>query len=174
MSDFSSLRDTPELIDPARLYEIKGLSRKLLISNIEHGFTPEPVIVFYGGERSAMTRRRHIGTLRYICGTKLYVFCRLREMKFPSWMDYRMYRMSVNQDFTYGKIGAPLILPADVLAKIVSSVTLRDKKAQIRQKWKFANENSEDKAVVRLRALFKKKLDATVKNALKTFHRDCE
>jgi hypothetical protein len=158
----------PELLDPERLYEIKGASRKGMVKAAKDGIKFRAYIVFYGGEASNINRR-DVSSIRYICGKRREVFARLQEMEFKTWMDYRLYWLIVNADFTYGKIGRPVDISTNWLLEMATFIPKRKRLAMNKKGRIWNNKHPEDPVLVKRRELFKEKVDKTVSDALKTF-----
>ena len=158
----------PELQNPDALYEIKGVAHRNILKQLKAGMKIYPVIVFYGGPASSIPRR-DTSILRYFAGDKQHVYMRLKEMEFKTWMDFRMYRLICNQDFTYGRIGRPYSIPVEQLLRMATSVPKRKKLAMLKKSRIWTNKNKEDPAVVEKRIRFKALVDDTVAKAIASF-----
>ena len=158
----------PERQNPDALYEIKGVARKDILRQIGMGMKIFPVIVFYGGPASSIPRR-DTSILRYFAGDKQHVCARLKEMEFKTWMDFRMYRLICNQDFTYGQIGKPYSIPVEQLLRMATSISKRKKIALLKKNRIWNNQHPEDPVVIKKRELFKIRVDTAVSESLKIF-----
>jgi hypothetical protein len=122
----------PEMVDLRRLYPIVGFCRTYMINAQDTGHIVRPWIVFYGGSESGINRR-DVGSLRYICGDARFVMMRLREMEFKTWMDYRLYTMSMDRWMKYGKIGRRIDFSIGALTQMALLVPKRKKLAMLKK-----------------------------------------
>jgi hypothetical protein len=122
----------PEMVNPEMLYPIVGFGRTYMINQRKEGRKINPWIVFYGGSMSGIPRR-DVGSLRYICGDARFVMLRLREMEFRTWMDYRLYTMSMDKEWNYGKVLRRIDLSIDALTQMALLVPKRKKLAMLKK-----------------------------------------
>lgn len=146
------------------------MARTDMIKSIKCGYRISPLIVFYGNSASNINRR-DVSAVRYICGNKRYVYARLKEMEFKTWMDYRLYRFIPNEDFTYGKIGSAKSIEPDYLLELATHVPKRKKLAMLKKSRIWANKNPDNPALVQARERFKEKVDSVVAKAIQEFER---
>lgn len=126
------------------------------------------LIVFYGNIGSGINRN-DIGSLRYICGTKQYVMCKLSEMEFKTWMDYRAYVFIVNQDRTFGRIGNRFEFDVDDLLWMASYVRSRKRLVEAMKSVKRAKARYMDKEMVEARKARRRSIDKSVRMSLKAY-----
>lgn len=121
----------PELVDMDRVYAVSNDARNEIKNSLDCGLGIIPIIVFYGGALSCIPRRSNV--LRYICGNLKYVYRRLREISFSSWMDHRVYRAIMNSDFTYCRIGDQTAFSPERLLELSTFVRQRKRVAMTKK-----------------------------------------
>lgn len=156
--------DFPELIDLDRVYVVSAASRSYLEFLSEHGKRTRCYIIFYGGVNSGI--RMHTYKFRYICGSIKHIVKMLHLIEFSTWMDYRLYTASMNDDFTYCKVGTRIDFSAEKLLSMATRLRYR-KRISLTKRMKAMNKvNVGSKESIRISKMMKRTIDSKVKSLM--------